>query len=360
MNTHRYAYTGSYTTENSAYNRYPAGKGIHVYRVSDEGMTWSEIQCVEEPNPAFIGFGPGQDVLYAAHSASPEPVSGIVAYHVDKESGLLSKMAHQLDLGKPICCFSVHKSGRYIVAADFKGVLHVISLRADGSLESITDTVALEGKLGPLTKIQKCSRPHHIPFDLGGDLLVIPDKGYDLVHIYRLDPCSGKLERLSATGIRPASCARHIAFHPDRKHVYMAAEFTSKVYVFDYNAQDGTLETRQIVSAERSTYVGNYCKSSEISVHPNGRYLYVSNRGDNTIGIFSIDNSTGMLTPIDWKSTQGEIPRYFCLNEEGTKLYVGNQKSGNVVVFGVDTQSGKLHIESAPIPVPCPTWILFL
>lgn len=359
MKNPKYAYTASYTTESAAYNRYSAGDGVHVYRISENGDMWDEIQCVQEPNPAFIGFGRNKGVIYVAHSASPEPVSGLVAYAVDKKSGLMTKMARQLDFGKPICCFCVHKSDQYMVAADFKGTIYAIALNQDGSLKEITDTVALEGELGPLTKVQKCSRPHHIPFDLDGNFLVIPDKGYDLVHVYRLNIDSGKLEKVSETAIRPASCARHMAFHPNRRTVYMAAEFTSKVYVFDYDAQKGCLTKRQIISAERSTYVGNYCKSSEIAVHPNGKFLYVSNRGDNTIGVFAIDALTGELTPLAWQETQGEIPRYFCLSDDGSTLYVGNQKSGNVAVFNVDAESGMLFFRAPLIPVPCPTWILF-
>lgn len=359
MKYSKYAYTASYTTESAAYNRYAAGEGVHVYRISESCNEWDEIQCIKEPNPAFIGFGRGKTVIYVAHSASPVPVSGLVAYVVNRETGLLTKMDQQLYFGKPICCFSVHKSNQYMVAADFNGMIYAIALNQDGSLKEITDTVALEGTPGPLTKIQKCSRPHHIPFDLDGNYLVIPDKGYDLVHVYRLNLDSGKLEKVSETAIRPASCARHIAFHPNRKSVYMAAEFTSKVYVFDYDAEKGALKKRQIISAERSTYVGNYCKSSEIAVHPNGKFLYVSNRGDNTIGIFAIDEYTRELAPLAWQATHGEIPRYFCLSDDGSTLYVGNQKSGSVAVFDVDAVNGMLSFHAPLIPVPCPTWILF-
>lgn len=356
----RYAYTASYTTESSAYNRYSSGEGIHVYQVSDDGKTWDEIQCAAEPNPAFIGFGKDKRVLYAAHSASPGPVTGIVAYAVDHQTGLLQKLQQQIDFGKPICCFSTERSGRYMVAADFEGTIYAVSLAEDGALREITDTVALEGTLGPLTKIQKCSRPHHIPFDLDDNYIVIPDKGYDLVHVYRLNLDTGTLELKSQTAIRPASCARHVAFHPNRRNVYLAAEYTSKIYSFAYDAQQGRLSPLQVLSAERDVYTGNYCKCSEIAVHPNGKFLYVSNRGDNTIGVFSIEQDTGKLTSVGWTETRGEIPRYFCLNETGTKLYVGNQKSGNVAVFDVDEQTGCLSWSAPLIFVPCPTWMLFL
>ena len=185
-------------------------------------------------------------------------------------------------------------------------------------------------------------------------------EGYDLVHIYQLNMESGKLELNSQTPIRPASCARHVAFHPNRKNIYLAAEYTSKVYAFDYDTQKGVLSPLQILSTERSMYTGNYCKCSEIAVHPNGKFLYISNRGDDTIGVFSIDGQTGKLSPIGWTETQGEIPRYFCLNETGTKLYVANQKSGNVAVFDVDVINGTLSWNAPLIYVPCPTWILFL
>jgi len=358
MEKMKFAYTASYTTESKAYNRYPAGDGVHVYRV--EGDRWTEIQTVREHDPAFIAFGRDKRALYVAQSASPgSALTGIVAYAVDRETGLLSKMARQIDLKRPICCLSVHPGGAYMAAADFKGNIFAIRLGQDGALEEVTDTVTLEGKLGPLTETQKCPRPHHIPFDLDGNYLVIPDKGLDVVHVYRLDVETGRFQQVEQVPIRPASCARHIAFHPDRRHVYMAAEFTSKVYVFDYDAPTGHLTMRQIVSSERSTYCGTYCKNSELCVHPNGKYLYVSNRGDDTIAVFAVDPETGMLSPVGWEETRGEIPRYFCLDDGGERMYVGNQKSGTVAVFSVDGGSGALRWTGRSIPVPCPTWILF-
>lgn len=352
----KYAYTASYTTNTSEYDRYAKGEGLHVYRISDDGSEWAEIQTVPENDPAFIAFGKDKRVLYAAQSASPVPLTGIVAYAVDQETGTLTKLPHQLDLQRAICCLSVHPSGRFMAAADFKGNLFSISLGEDGSLEKVADSVPLEGPLGPLTKIQKCSRPHHIPFDPDGSFLVIPDKGCDLVRVYRLDPLSGKLEPVSQTPVRPASCPRHAAFHPNRRMVYILAEYTSKIHAF--RCENGRLTPCQVISAEQSTYCGLYCKSSELAVHPNGRFLYASNRGDDTIGIFRIDDE-GLLSPIAWQKTHGEIPRFFTLDETGGRLYAGNQKTGSVTAFAVDRGTGLLTWDRRPIPVPCPTWILF-
>ena len=354
----KFSYTASYTTESSAYSRYSQGEGVHVYSISSDGLEWTEIQTVPEHDPAFIAFGKDRKTLYVAQSASNAALMGIVAYVVNKKTGKLEKLEQQIDFGRAICCLSVHPSGNYMVAADFKGNIYAIRLRQDGALDEITDQVALEGKLGPLANIQKCSRPHHIPFDLDGNYIIIPDKGYDLIHTYQLDTERGKFTCIGQAPIRPASCARHIAFHPDHKHLYVAAEYTSKIFVFDYDNITGSLAMRQVISAERSTYCGLYCKSSEISVHPNGRFLYVSNRGDNTIGVFQIDEK-GLLTPVEWTETQGEIPRFFSMDEDGKSLYVGNQKSGNVAVFKVDSKTGKLTWTGKVIPVPCPTWILF-
>ena len=355
----KFAYTASYTTESNAYNRYASGNGIHVYRINSD--KWEEIQEVQENNPSFIGFNKDKCVLYAAQSATENcQLEGIVSYSVNHVTGMLKKTPKQLKLGKAICCFSVHPSGKYMIVADFKGIIYVISLCDDSTLNCITDTVALEGQLGPLKNVQKCSRPHQIPFDLDGRYIVIPDKGFDLVHVYQLNTETGKLARIEQTEIRPTSCARHIAFHPDRKRLYMTTEYTSKVYVFDYDAIHGHIIPRQIISSERDSYVGNYCKNSEIVVHPNGKFVYVSNRGDNTITILSINETSGLLKPVNWVETHGEIPRFFCLNEKGTKMYVGNQKTGTIETFSVDKNGAELIWEQKTIQVPCPTWILFL
>lgn len=353
-----YAYVGSFTSENKERNRCAAGEGIHCFRVDPQTQDWEAFQTVREYNPAFIQLSRSRNLLYVGNSASEVPVGGIVTYGIDRNSGKLAKTERQLDLGKPICCFCERPQGDYLVAADFKGGLYVLRLNADGTLNGVTDTLQLEGKLSPLSNIT-CSRPHHCMFDAAGEHIVIADKGLDLVLVFAFDAASGKLRETCRAAVRPASCARHIAFHPNQKYVYIVAEYLCKIYVFDYDAQNGTIRMKQVISAERDTCVGE-CKSSEIQVHPNGKFLYVSNRGDDTIGVFEIDGKTGMLTSLEWTETTGEKPRYFGLTPEGTQLFVGNQKSGTIAVFHVDAQSGRLTLEKAGIPVDCPTWICLL
>lgn len=359
VKNYTYCYTGSYTTDTADKKRGAAGEGIHVFRIKHDTEEWEPIQTVPEHDPSFIGFGRDGSVLYAAQSASPADLAGIVSYHVDRESGRLEKMPVQMRQHKAICCFDIHSSQRYLVEADFKGNLEVIRLRGDGSLEERTDLVALEGTLGPLTKIQKTSRPHHILFEPGGDNLIVPDKGLDAVHVFRLNPESGKLTHLSSTPVRPASCARHIAYHTNREFVYVVAEYTCKIHVFRYSSENGILEPIQIISSERNTFCGINCKNAEVQVHPSGRFLYVSNRGDNTIGIFGIDAHNGTLSPLGWEETRGDSPRFFCLDPAGKNMYVGNQKSGNISIFSIDEKSGMPTYSGRRIAVDCPTWLLF-
>lgn len=208
------AYVGSFTSENKEKNRCAAGEGIHCFHVSKDLRQWAAFQMVQEYNPAFLQLSRGRKLLYAGNSASEVPVGGIVAYYIDSHSGKLEKAPHQLDLGRPICCFCERPQGDYMVAADFKGGLYVIQLNEDGTLDRVVSTLQLEGKLSPLSHI-KCSRPHHVLFDASGDHLLVADKGLDLVFVFAFDVAEGKLRETCRAAVRPASCARHIAFHPD-------------------------------------------------------------------------------------------------------------------------------------------------
>ena len=354
MKTKTFAYTGSYTTSSLSYNRYPSGVGLHVFELVNDG--WESIQDIEIQNPAFLCFSKDKRTLYAACSKSPEPICGIATFHVEKD-GTLKSIKNDFEFEQPICCLTVDCAGTHMIAADFKGNLFLISLNADGTMHKILDKLTFTGTIGPLRKIQECARPHQVPFDLDGRFLIIPDKGLDEIHTLEIK--KNKFHRIDDISVRAASCMRHIAFHPNRQFAYAVAEFTSRVYAMRYDSTTGHLDILQSLATERDLYTGNYCKASEIEVHPEGKMLYVSNRGDDTIGEFSIDEHTGLLKPVGWVNTGGAIPRYFCLNDEGTRLYACNQKTGNIVEFDVIPKTYELKNTGRAFNVPCPTYLLF-
>lgn len=319
------------------------------------------MQTVPIDNPAFIGFHPSKPVLYASQSATNDvDLTGTVVFHIDAQTGLLRKSEAQFIQHKAVCCFDIAPSGKYMVQADFSGMLEVFLLDCNGVPYRKTDTVQLGGNTGPLSKIQKSSRPHHIKFDILGKNIVVPDKGLDLVHIFRLADLTGKLEHVRSVPVRPASCVRHVSFHPNNRFVYINAEYTSKIYVFEYDCDDGSLNPVQILSTERPTYTGLHCLNSEVQVHPSGRFLYVSNRGDNTICRFLIDELSGALHSPEWYKCGGDSPRYFSIENCGRNLIVGNQKSGSITVFLINPQNGSLSPAICEIQVDCPTWMLYL
>ena len=237
----RFAYVGSYTNDVTEYKRYSKGKGLCVYQISKAG-TWSRIQELADDNPCVLGFGKDQKVLYAANSPTfDKTVVGITCYNRDADTGKLKKCEQQFHLDIPICCFSVHPTYRYIIAADFKGYLYVISVKEDGSLDTVTDKRLLQGKLGPLTKIQKCPRPHSVNVSPNGRHIIVPDKGCDCVHSFELNLETGKLLEKGKVELRPAGCPRHLTFHPFLPYAYLVEEFSNEIVAFRYEDENGSL-----------------------------------------------------------------------------------------------------------------------
>ena len=287
-----FVYIGTYTTENSKGNRNAHGVGIYVYQIDRESGRWTLVQEVPTLNPAVLQYGKEQRYIYCVNSNS----GGVTAYARDPERGTLTEINQAMTDGKNIMIMSVDPAGEFMVTGDHKGIVNVFRLNGDGSIGEKTDSFVLPGEKGPLNeKIQPWSRPHHLPFSPDGRFVLIADKGLDLVHSYRLDRETGKLSLVQQLKCHGASCPRHLWFHPNGKWAYLNTEYTSTIIACRYDEEQGTLEPFQVVSALPDDYFDVNTMTSELVVHPDGKYLYISNRRVNNLGAFSIDQETGAL-----------------------------------------------------------------
>ncbi len=352
-----FAYVGCYTAERVPPDRFVpaqgAAKGIRVFRVGPAG--WELLQEVEQANPMYLLFGPKNRTLYAASSDT----NRVWAYRVDPETGLLSVLNHQEIDGKSTLCLSLSPDGRYLIVGAMSGTMASIRLAEDGSLGQVCDQFSLPGERGPLRDEQPFPRPHHCPFDPQGRFCFVLDKGADAVDAYRLDPETGRLTLSGRLQTRPGSIPRHIAFHPDGNWAYLNTEHIGTVVSCRLEGETGQLVPFQILPTIPEDYVGNYSLSSEIWMHPNGRWLYVSNRGHDSIALFSVDGENGRLKTVGWQSTLGEIPRYFAIEPGGRRLYACNQKSGEIREFSIDPSDGTLAFTGLTVETPTPVWLLF-
>jgi 6-phosphogluconolactonase len=207
---------------------------------------------------------------------------------------------------------------------------------------------------------QEGPHAHSINVDPAGKFAVVADLGLDKVLVYQFDAERGRLEPNDPphTSVAAAAGPRHFAFHPSGRFAYVINEMHSTVTAFDYDAKQGRLIQLQTVSTLPGPHDGN--STAEVQVHPSGKFLYGSNRGHNSLAIFSIDRQTGRLSAVGHQSTGGKTPRNFGIDPSGAYILVANQGSDSVVVFSVDQKDGRLTPTGQSVKVPSPVCVKFL
>lgn len=348
-----FMYVGSFTS--------PArgdGEGLGVYRMDRVSGAWTLVQLLKDlVNPSFLALDRSARFLYSSHGDGTEAT----AYRVNQETGHLTVLNQQPAGGENGAHLAIDGTGRFLVIANYNsGTVSVLPIERDGSLGPQSDLVTLAGKPGPHRTQQASSHPHHVPFDRTGRVLVVPDKGFDRVFVFRLDTTSGKLVAGDPPSVesRSGAAPRHVDFHPSRPYAYVINELDSTMTTYEYEPEKGVLRPLQVHTTLPSTYTGNNT-GAEVVVSPDGRFVYGSNRGHDSIAIFAVDQATGLLTPVGWEATQGQTPRFFCLDPSGTHLYAANQTSGTIVMFRVDRATGKLAATGQRVKVRSPSTIVF-
>ncbi|MFC4274613.1 lactonase family protein [Achromobacter aloeverae] len=328
-----YAYVGSRTTR----ERQARGEGISIYRYDPATAALQPVEIVRNlVNPSFLAINARKDRLYTVHG----DMTDISAFAIDPHSGKLSFINQQSTQGKNPVHLAIDPTGRYMVACNHIGAtLAVLPLAADGSLEPVSQLVRLEGQPGPHRIEQKQAKPHFSPFDPDGRHVVVPDKGLDRIFSFRFE--DGRLRPAQSASVktRETSGPRHIAFHPRLPTAYCINELDSTVTTYRYDARTGELTPLQILSALPSTYTGD-SRAAEIEVSRDGRYVYASNRGYDSIAVFSADPGTGLLAFDGATPSGGRTPRYTTLTPDGRHLFALNEDSDTIVAFAIDQRTG--------------------
>lgn len=348
----KFAYVGCFTTE----KRKARGKGVAVFRIDPATGAWTFVDaCDVIPNPHYVCLDHTQRFLYSAHGDSSE----IGAYAIDQQSGKLKFLNRQPTGGDNSSTVMPDPSNRYVVLANGPGVA-VFPINADGSLAPRSDLLIPEGEPGPYRHEQEGPHPHQAKFDLTGRFVVVPDKGLDKVHVFRFDAVRGKLLPYDPPFVkaRYGAIPRHITFHPTRPYAYVVNEQDSTVNAYHWDTGRGELKPFQRVPTTPTTYVGDNM-AAEIAILPSGKFLYGSNRGHDSIVIYSVDPATGMIGPIGWESVQGKKPRFFGLDPDASHLYAANENSHTIVEFRINQKTGKLTPTGQVIETGSPTCIVF-
>lgn len=324
------AYVGARTTK----ERKARGNGLNVYHVDAGTGVWTHIQLVGDlVNPSFLTFDRTGKFLYTVHG----DLSDVMAFSIEAESGKLAQISRQGTEGKNPVHLAIDPTNRFLVVANhITSTLALLTRAEDGSLGPVIDLVTLEGEIGPHRVEQPFAKPHQVEFDPSGRFIAVPDKGLDRIFVYEIDAAAGKLKAVGQpAAARQGAGPRHIAFHPSGRLAYVINELDSTVTAYRFDPATGALEPFQLLSALPDTFAGD-SRASEIAVSRDGRFVYASNRGDNTLAVFGVDAETGRLASTGWQASEGRTPRFFAFDPNGTRLFVANEDSDTIVPFDVD------------------------
>lgn len=349
-------YIGTYTTSGS--------EGIYHGRFSTETGEITELRlAARADHPSYLTIHPNGKWLYAVSEVDrvgDEPGGEVIAYRIDSESGALTPINRRSTRGSYPCHVSIEAPSRNLMVANYGGgSVTMIPLGDDGSLLEVSSFHQHRGKsVNP--KRQEGPHAHSIVSDPHGRYVYAADLGLDQILIYRIDAASRQLlpGDPSFASTPPGSGPRHIAFHPNGRLLYCVGELDSTVLTYAIDQDDGGLTKIDVQPALPAEFAGDNT-GADIHVHPNGRFLYYSNRGHDSIAIFHIDEETGRLTPIGHASTLGKTPRNFTIDPSGRFLLVANQNSDHIVTFSIDEESGQLKATGAHALLSRPVCVVF-
>jgi 6-phosphogluconolactonase len=338
----------------------PARMGIVAAEFdSATGELSAPKMAIETRDPAHFTMSPGGKHLYVCNSGTP---GGVSAFAVEnKKTGALRLLNFKESKGRGPSYVSVDASGKYVLDANYGGgYVEVYSLAEDGSLDRQT---ALRLHTGSSVHPQRQNKPyaHWFRTDPTNKFGLVADLGTDQVVIYEFDARTGALtpHDPAFTKVAPGMGPRHLAFHPNGKWTYGIAELANEVMAFNWDASKGTLTQFQSVTTLAEGFK-DPSTAAEIAVHVNGRFLYASNRGENSLVVYAIDGKSGELTFRQRVPSGGKVPRYFAFDPTNRWLLVSNQEGANVSVFRVDENTGELAAKGAPVPLVKPMAIAFL
>jgi 6-phosphogluconolactonase len=348
------AYVGCRTTR----ERNARGEGIGVFRVDEVTGNWQRIQLLKDTvNPSFLAFDRTGDTLFAVHGDMAEAS----AFRVDRVTGELTYLNTEPCGGKNPCHLTTDPTNRYLIIANYaSGTLGVLPIEADGRLSPLRHLETLSGELGPHKTQQKGLYPHHNPYDLDDRFIIVPDTGGDQVCVFTFDADAGRLNPTDPPFVktRSGSGPRHIDFHPSRRFAYVANELDSTIGTYAWNGERGTLTPLQLLPTLPETYTGDNT-TAEIWVSRSGRFVYISNRGHDSIAIFAINPETGFLTSAGWQLTGGKQPRFFAFEPSHRFCYAANEVSDTIAAFRVDSETGALTPTGHVVETGSPTCIVF-
>lgn len=354
-----FVYIGTYTDGNSK------SEGIYVFRFdpSNGSLTYvSTVTGIE--NPSFLKTSREGKFLYAVSEVfEVQGIGGgaLVANKVNQRTGELTYINSQSSHGACPCHLNIDRTGQYALVSNYMGGnLAILPIQKDGYLGQASDIIQHEGCSNVNAERQEGPHPHSVTIAHDNRFAIVADLGKDVVMSYKIDIENGKLlpGENSQVDVTPGEGPRHMDFHPNGRYVFLLNELGNTIDSYGYDSETGALFLIGTVSTLPKGFDGENL-AADIHVHPNGKYLYASNRGHDSIVICSIEENNGVLKVLGHQSTSGEHPRNFNIDPTGTFLLVANKDTNNIITFEIDLNTGQISPNGQVTKVPQPVCICF-
>jgi 6-phosphogluconolactonase len=342
-----------------------SNKGIYLAKLNQAtGSISQATRAADKPDSEFMAFAPDKKHLYSVaqikHFGS-HPIEAIESYEIDAATGGLTNVGEEVPGGTEACHISVDPSGRCVMTANYgEAYVEVFPILSDGVVGARTCIIHHSGS-GPNLSRQASAHSHSINADPSGRFAIVADLGQDKVFVYRLDAAAGTLSPNDPPYVKaaPGAGPRHFAFHPDGKHAFVINELDASITAFTWDGEKGVLTPYQTIPILRKDYNGSTNTAAEVVVSKDGRFVYGSNRGDDSLVVLSFDPATGNLSFVQRMSDGVKVPRNYAIDPSGKWLVCANLTANTATVYGIDHETGQLT-RSGTIDVPEPLCVRFL
>lgn len=350
-------YIGTYTSGKS--------HGLYVGNLDlATGSLTVTSTTVQLEHPSYLAVDPQRFRLYVLSEVSQfgEQHGGAVsAFALDPNTGTPTLLNSCSSGGEGPCHLSIDPAGRFILVANYGGgSVALLPLLEDGSLAQTVTVVSHEGS-SVNTMRQNSPHVHFITMDPAGRYALAVDLGTDAIEVYEIDVVRGRLmsRPLSRTAVKAGVGPRHLAFHPTGRYAYVINELDSTLTAWQYDTAQGRLSEIQTLSTLPVGFTGpNY--PADVHVHPSGSFVYGSNRGHDSIALFTINAETGTMSLRNIVPSGGRTPRGFAIDPTGAYLVVAHQDTDTITTFRIDPATGDLTPSGCTVRVPSPTCVKML
>lgn len=343
-------YVGTNTNEES--------EGIYMFSFDQNSGKSSFInKYTGILNPGYLTISKNGKTLYAAHSLAGESTGQISAFKIMPSSDL-QFLNRESSGGRGICYVTTDPSSGDVLASNYSsGSTALLPINEDGSLNQLTSLIQHSGS-SINTERQKSPHAHFV--EVGpGDLIYAADLGIDKIMLY--NKYGDQLSLFEPAYIKTdlGGGPRHLAFHSNKKYIYVLNELTGSVTVYNYDGLNYSFTKLQSISSLKEGFDG-FNKSADIHIHPSGKFLYASNRGDsNSLAVYSINENTGILSLVEIENEDIAWPRNFAISPNGRFLLCANRDTDSISIFEIDQTSGALQFIESKMDVPKPICVKF-